>query len=79
MLSGLGQPDVLVPRAGVPAQFPAQLPQPVQDARRDGHLRPRPVPVELLDDERGDEQFKLAVGREYAQRHDPALAIAARG
>jgi hypothetical protein len=55
-------------------QLPPQLTEPVEHACRDGRLRPRPVAVELLDDQRRDEQFQLALEPQDTQGHDPLLA-----
>ena len=79
MLRGFREPDVLVLVTRVLAQLPPQLTKPVKDARRDGRLRPRPVAVELLDDQRRDEQFQLALGLQDTQRDDPLLAFSPRG
>jgi len=79
VLRGFREPDVLVLVARVLAQLPAQLTEPVEHACRDGRLGPQPVAVELLDDERGDEQLQLALGLQDTQGHDPLLALSPRG
>jgi len=66
VLRGFREPDVLVLVTCVLAQLPAQLTQPVEHACRDGRLGPRPVAVELLNDQRRDEQFQLSLGFEDA-------------
>jgi hypothetical protein len=79
VLRGFREPDLLVLVTGVLAQFPAQLAEPVEHARRDGRLRPRPVAVELLDDRRGDEQLQFALELQDAQGHDPLLSLSPCG
>jgi hypothetical protein len=73
------EPDVLVLVTRILAQLPAQLAKPVKDACRNGRLRARPVAVELLDDQRRDEQLQLALELQDSQRDDPHLAFSPRG
>jgi hypothetical protein len=79
VLRGLREPDVLVFVARVLTQLLAQLTEPVEHACRDGRLGPQPVAVELLNAERRDEQFQLALGLQDAKGHDPLPALSPRG